>query len=172
MNMYVSAKDPWLLTNAYVMHDTGKWKDLNLKFVLTSYRDYVTLLHRDPKFLAHTYKAIKVCDSILMWFLKNLMDEALREWDRDKDGMIENFGKADQTYDAWKMNGVSAYCGSLWLAALRVSQEMAVDYGDEIGRRQFAETLDKAKKVRQFMWGRAVTGIRGEAVEWEVLSLQ
>ena len=25
------ADEPWIITNAYVMHDTGKWKDLNLK---------------------------------------------------------------------------------------------------------------------------------------------
>lgn len=34
------------------------------------------------------------------------MEEALLHWDRDGDGMIENFGAADQTYDAWKMVGV------------------------------------------------------------------
>ncbi len=34
-----------------------------------------------------------------------LMNEALAMWDRDTDGMIENFGKADQTYDAWRMEG-------------------------------------------------------------------
>ena len=33
------------------------------------------------------------------------MYEALEMWDRDTDGMIENFGKADQTYDAWRMEG-------------------------------------------------------------------
>ena len=44
--------------------------------------------------------------------------------------MIENFGTSDQTYDAWKMCGVSAYCGSLWLASLRVAIEMAKDIGD------------------------------------------
>lgn len=33
-----SAADPWLLTNAYVMHDTGKWKDLNLKVIQSQFR--------------------------------------------------------------------------------------------------------------------------------------
>lgn len=34
------------------------------------------------------------------------MDEAIKHWDTDGDGMIENFGVADQTYDAWRMVGV------------------------------------------------------------------
>lgn len=32
--------EPWLRVNAYVVHDTADWKDLNLKFVLQVYRDY------------------------------------------------------------------------------------------------------------------------------------
>ena len=38
------------------------------------------------------------------------MEEALSHWDQDGDGMIENFGKADQTYDAWQMEGVRFAC--------------------------------------------------------------
>lgn len=32
--------EPWLRVNAYLIHDTADWKDLNLKFVLQIYRDY------------------------------------------------------------------------------------------------------------------------------------
>ncbi|KAH7723818.1 bile acid beta-glucosidase [Aphelenchoides avenae] len=130
------ADDPWLMTNAYVMHDTGKWKDLNLKFVLTSYRDYFVVLKSDKAFLDFIWPAVK-----------NLMEEALLHWDRDGDGMIENFGVADQTYDAWKMVGVSAYCGSLWLAALRVAAEMGREAGDKEAHVKYTEILRKAKKV-------------------------
>ena len=28
------AEDPWEKINAYTIHDTAQWKDLNLKFVL------------------------------------------------------------------------------------------------------------------------------------------
>ncbi|KAK6058065.1 hypothetical protein COOONC_04367 [Cooperia oncophora] len=85
----VETDEPWLCTNAYVMHDTGKWKDLNLKYVLTSWRDHVALprLPGDNSFLEHSWPAVQ-----------KLMAEALQEWDQDSDGMIENFGKADQTY--------------------------------------------------------------------------
>ncbi|EGT57552.1 hypothetical protein CAEBREN_15139 [Caenorhabditis brenneri] len=130
------ADEPWIATNAYVMHDTGKWKDLNMKYVLTSWRDYVVLSEAHQEFLHHTWPAIKM-----------IMLEALENWDQNGDGMIENFGKADQTYDAWQMEGVSAYCGSLWLASLRVSVEMAAIVKDEITENLFKGTLEKAKKV-------------------------
>ncbi|CAJ0917891.1 unnamed protein product, partial [Mesorhabditis belari] len=48
---------PWY---AYVMHDTGKWKDLNLKFVLTSWREYVILTEKNRRFLDHVYPAVKM----------------------------------------------------------------------------------------------------------------
>lgn len=130
------ADDPWLATNAYVMHDTGKWKDLNMKYVLTTWRDYVALSVDRQKFLEHTWPAVK-----------KIMTEALATWDQDGDGMIENFGKADQTYDAWQMEGVSAYCGSLWLGSLRAAAEMAEKSEDSETAKLFLETLKKAKKV-------------------------
>ncbi|PAV87241.1 hypothetical protein WR25_15110 [Diploscapter pachys] len=130
------ADEPWIITNAYVMHDTGKWKDLNLKYVLTSWRDYLIVAKRDRAFLEHTWPAVKV-----------LMYEALEMWDRDTDGMIENFGKADQTYDAWRMEGVSAYCGSLWLASLCVSAAMAEEIGDVESKDVFATNLQRARRI-------------------------
>ncbi|TKR93153.1 hypothetical protein L596_007658 [Steinernema carpocapsae] len=133
------AQDPWIDTNAYVMHDTGKWKDLNLKFVLTTYRDYAVLrsdVEDRRRFLEFAWPVVK-----------SLIEEGLRAWDKDGDGMIENFGAADQTYDAWRMNGVSAYCGSLWLAALRVTVEMARDIGETKVAKKYNETLEKAKEV-------------------------
>ena len=36
----------------------------------------------------------------------------------------------DQTYDSWVVRGVSAYCGGLWLAALRASEETARVLGE------------------------------------------
>eukprot|EP00897_Mesotaenium_endlicherianum_P001002 jgi/Mesen1/10902/ME000095S10242 len=45
--------------------------------------------------------------------------ETVTKFDRDGDGLIENDGFPDQTYDTWSVHGVSAYCGGLWLAALQ-----------------------------------------------------
>ena len=54
------------------------------------------------------------------------------QFDRDRDGLIENDGFPDQTYDTWSVHGVSAYCGGLWIAALQAAAAMAdlVEDGD------------------------------------------
>uniref|UniRef100_A0A158PAK6 Glucosylceramidase n=1 Tax=Angiostrongylus cantonensis TaxID=6313 RepID=A0A158PAK6_ANGCA len=132
------ADEPWLCTNAYVMHDTGKWKDLNLKFVLVSWRDHIALPRslNDFSLLEHTWPAVQ-----------KLISEAVLHWDQDGDGMIENFGRADQTYDAWRMEGVSAYCGSLWLASLRVAAEMAHCLGYGECEKLYMDMLTRARKV-------------------------
>ena len=51
------------------------------------------------------------------------------KFDTDNDGMIENGGYADQTYDTWTATGTSAYCGGLWLAAIRVCVSLCVCIG-------------------------------------------
>uniref|UniRef100_A0A0N4ZKE1 GAE domain-containing protein n=1 Tax=Parastrongyloides trichosuri TaxID=131310 RepID=A0A0N4ZKE1_PARTI len=136
------AIEPYIQSNCYVMHDTAHWKDLNLKYVLTAYRNYFILRNGDKEFLKFVYPKIK-----------SLMDVGINEWDINKDGMIENFGLADQTYDAWKMIGCSSYCGSLWLASLRVCIEMAKDMGDDAGEKEYSEILEKAKIVfNQKLW--------------------
>ncbi|CAD5208905.1 unnamed protein product [Bursaphelenchus xylophilus] len=136
------ADEPFLRVNAYIMHDTGKWKDLNLKFVLTSYRDYLLLMKKDAEYLRFIYPAVQ-----------EVIEEGLTKWDRNGDSMIENFGAADQTYDAWKMVGVSAYCGSLWLGSLAVALKMATDISDESGIKRYEEALTSAKRVfESYLW--------------------
>ena len=48
---------PWQQLNAYVFHDTKNWKDLNLKFILSVYRDYYYL--NDIEFLKDMWPFIK-----------------------------------------------------------------------------------------------------------------
>jgi non-lysosomal glucosylceramidase len=43
----------------------------------------------------------------------------LKQYDTNGDGLIENGGFPDQTYDDWIATGESAYTGSLYLAALK-----------------------------------------------------
>lgn len=45
----------------------------------------------------------------------------LKRFDKDFDGIPENSGAPDQTFDDWKLQGISAYCGGLWLAALEAA---------------------------------------------------
>ena len=56
--------------------------------------------------------------------------EHLRQYDTDGDGLIENGGFPDQTYDDWIATGESAYSGGLYLAALRATTEIALKVGD------------------------------------------
>ncbi|KAI3430132.1 Heme O synthase [Psidium guajava] len=123
--------DPWNEMNAYNIHDTSKWKDLNPKFVLQVYRDFSAT--RDLAFGVDVWPSVRVAM------------EYMEQFDRDDDGLIENDGFPDQTYDAWTVHGISAYCGCLWLAALQAAAAMALEIGD----RDFAErckaTFFKAK---------------------------
>ena len=43
-------------------------------------------------------------------------------FDTDGDGMIENEGCPDQTYDIWTARGIHAYCGGLWIAACQAAR--------------------------------------------------
>nr|XP_018906932.1 PREDICTED: non-lysosomal glucosylceramidase [Bemisia tabaci] len=109
-------ENPWLEINAYPVHDVCEWRDLNLKFVLQCYRDYS--LTKNIKYLGD------------MWPQLNSVMEYSLKWDSDNDGMIENGGFPDQTYDAWTMTGVSAYCGSLYFASCFAMSKMGEALGD------------------------------------------
>lgn len=109
--------DPFIAVNEPGWQDTNDWKDLNSKFVLMLYRDYVLTGSNDKEFLRQTWPAMK--DAI----------EYLRQFDHGG-GVPENSGYPDQTYDDWVVRGVSAYSGGLWLAALRAAEETARIVGD------------------------------------------
>ncbi|VDL77694.1 unnamed protein product, partial [Nippostrongylus brasiliensis] len=134
--------EPWAKTNAYILHDTADWRDLNLKFVLSCWRDYRMIVEplcdseEAKKILEYSYTRCEI-----------IVRNALREWDCDDDGMIENSGTADQTYDMWTMSGTSAYCGSLWLAALYCISCMAEKLGETKSQQYFIDLLEKAKQA-------------------------
>ncbi|KMT16930.1 hypothetical protein BVRB_2g044000 [Beta vulgaris subsp. vulgaris] len=117
--------DPWKEMNAYNIHDTSKWKDLNTKFVLQVYRDFSAT--GDMSFGADVWPSVRAAI------------EYMYQFDTDDDGLIENDGFPDQTYDTWTVHGVSAYCGGLWLAALQAAAAMASQLGDE----EFGEKCKK-----------------------------
>ena len=56
----------------------------------------------------------------------------MQDFDTDNDGMIENEGFPDQTYDIWSAKGPSAYSGGLWLAALQAASCLARLMNDDI----------------------------------------
>jgi non-lysosomal glucosylceramidase len=114
----VPHEDPFMAPNQFSWQDTNDWKDLNSKFVLMVYRDYVFTGRKDNEFLKYTWPAVQQAL------------EHLRRYDRNGDGIPENDGYPDQTYDEWVVRGESAYCGGLWLAALRAAEEIAKVLGD------------------------------------------
>lgn len=126
-------ESPWLQPNNYNYRDVNHWKDLNAKFVLRLDRDAV-LLH-DPSLITDHWAAVQQALSYL---------QAL---DADGDGIPENNGTPDQTYDTWPATGVSAYSGSLWLGALAAAHSMAQTVGDSAAADRYQMTLQRATKV-------------------------
>jgi non-lysosomal glucosylceramidase len=108
-------EDFWRLVNGYNIHDVNEWKDLNPKFVLQVYRIFART--RNLEFAAECWPAVQ-----------EAMTRVAR-FDRDGDGLIENDGFPDQTYDTWEVSGPSAYTGGLWLAALSAAACLAEALG-------------------------------------------
>lgn len=124
-------EDPWRKVNAYVMQDTGRWKDLNPKFVLQICRDWVATGNRG--FVEETWPAVR---------------EAMRfmeQFDLDGDGLIENEGIPDQTYDTWSVRGASAYSAGLWLGSLSAAAALADAAGDGEAARAFRQRLARGQ---------------------------
>ncbi|HUJ33483.1 MAG TPA: non-lysosomal glucosylceramidase [Candidatus Acidoferrum sp.] len=125
--------DPFYLVNQFGWQDTNGWKDLNPKFVLMVYRDFVLTDRKDTAFLRYTWPAVK--ESIAY----------LEQFDNGS-GVPENGGYPDQTYDTWVVKGVSAYSGGLWLAALRAAEEMARTMGDPATATRYHNMFSTAQK--------------------------
>jgi non-lysosomal glucosylceramidase len=130
----VPAGDPFVSVNEPGWQDTNNWKDLNSKFVLMVYRDYVFTGRTDTAFLRHTWPAVQ--DAI----------QYLRQFDHGG-GVPENSGYPDQTYDDWVAKGVSAYSGGLWLSALRAAQQIAQILGDSAAERDYNQLFLKGQKT-------------------------
>ncbi|XP_011497450.1 PREDICTED: non-lysosomal glucosylceramidase [Ceratosolen solmsi marchali] len=124
-------EEPFNMINAYPIHDVSQWRDLDSKFILSCYRIY--FFNNNLKHLKDFWPTIK-----------KLLEHSMT-FDEDNDGLIENGGFPDQTYDCWIMNGSSAYCGSLWIAALQASVKMAELLNEQEDSFKYKEILDRAK---------------------------
>ena len=100
---------PWEKTNYTSYQDCNLWKDLGSDFVLQVYRDFVLTNSQDIKFLSECWPAI----------VETL--DYLKKFDLDNDGIPENSGAPDQTFDDWELYGISSYCGALWITALEAA---------------------------------------------------
>ncbi|MEM9949017.1 MAG: GH116 family glycosyl hydrolase [Cyanobacteria bacterium P01_D01_bin.36] len=105
-------ENPWIATNYTSYQDCNQWKDLSSDFVLQVYRVFQSTGSTDIDFLAECWPAV----------VETLRYTKL--FDTDGDGLIENSGAPDQTFDDWRLQGISAYCGGLWIAALSAAIAM------------------------------------------------
>ncbi|MEB3333982.1 MAG: GH116 family glycosyl hydrolase [Cyanobacteriota bacterium] len=123
---------PFAATNYTAYQDCNLWKDLASDFVLQVWRTFLLApTGEDLTFLAQCWPAAV---------------EALRYlkgFDANQDGLPDNGGAPDQTFDDWPLHGVSAYCGALWIAALEAALAMAQ-------RLQLALGLDTTAEQREF----------------------
>jgi non-lysosomal glucosylceramidase len=125
----------WEKTNYTSYQDCNLWKDLGSDFVLLVYRDYWLTGANDREFLDDCWPAV----------VETL--HYLKTFDLDDDGIPENSGAPDQTFDDWRLQGVSAYCGGLWIAALEAAIAMGkiLDASAEIIT--FEKWLDQSRSV-------------------------
>ncbi len=131
-------EDPFVTPNAYTWRDSTGWKDLNSFFVITMARD---ARRAGPKWLQRHFPAIEAA-----------MDR-LAGFDRDDDGLIENDGVPDQTFDNIVMKGPSAYCAGLWLAALLAGVEAARMAGNAARAREWLALAAKGREsFDQKLW--------------------
>lgn len=121
MTQFAEAQRP----QGYIPHDLGfkrsdlvssstnglLWKDLNAKFILLVWRDY--LWTNDSGFLKKMYPFVK---KAFYW---------LANTDKNKDFLPDHEG-ADTTFDLWNFYGASAYAGSIFLASLLALERMSL----------------------------------------------
>lgn len=137
---------PWEKTNYTSYQDCNLWKDLPCDFVLQVYRDFVMTGSTDIEFLEECWDSI----------VKTLA--YVKEFDLDGDGIPENSGAPDQTFDDWRLQGVSAYCGGLWLAALEsaiaIGQILAENHPDgEYNTTDYQTWLHQSQSLyQQKLW--------------------
>ena len=104
-------EEPWAKTNVYNFQDVSRWKDLGPKFVLTVLRDYEAT--KSAAFVKAVFPTVVT------------VMKSTAKHDKDGDGLIENSGFPDQTYDIWSVKGPSAYTGGLWVGALAAGVKLA-----------------------------------------------
>jgi len=126
-------EDPFVNVNQYNYQDVSNWRDLNSKYVLMVWRDYAFSDSKDADFLRYTWDAVRMAMA------------HLRQYDKNGDGLIENGGFPDQTYDNWIARGESSYSGSLYLAALRATAEIARKLGENATAKSYDDLFKRAQ---------------------------
>jgi non-lysosomal glucosylceramidase len=122
---------PFEATNYTAYQDCNLWKDLASDYVLQVWRTFkLAPSGPDLGFLSECWPAAIQALTYLKTF------------DVNNDGLPDNGGAPDQTFDDWPLKGVSAYCGALWIAALEAGLAIAQQLQLELG-------LDTSGEQRQ-----------------------
>ena len=108
--------------NAYTYRNSTIWKDLNSKLVLMVYRAYELTGKTDTTFLNYCWPAVQTA-------MTNVHNQCDANGLPNISATDANVG-ADCTYDDMGLNGDSAYCGGLFLAACEAAQAMATSEGN------------------------------------------
>jgi len=143
---------PWVILNAFAWQNANVWKDLNPKFPLRAFRDFLYTGSKDLDFLRKAFRT-----SVMA------LDTLEKRFADPSNHIPLNEGIPDQTYDTWKMKGESAFVAGLWLAALKATSRMGrilMDQGiSEVDGMTIDKTLEKYKswfeagrKALQKLW--------------------
>jgi non-lysosomal glucosylceramidase len=146
---------PWVVLNAFDWQNGNVWKDLNPKFPLRSYRDFLAGGSGDYDFLTRVFRSSALAlDTLESRFGDPTTQVPLNE------------GIPDQTYDTWRMKGESAYCTMLWLGGLKATFTMGQallehgivqSNGESIGdlNDKYRAWFDAGRKALQRLWNEA-----------------
>jgi non-lysosomal glucosylceramidase len=150
---------PWDASNYTAYQDCNLWKDLASDFVLQVWRTFkLAPSGEDLRFLADCWPAAVQALRYLKTF------------DANNDGLPDNGGAPDQTFDDWPLKGVSAYCGALWIAALeaalamgqRLQLQLGLDTSGE--QRQFSGWLEQSRaNFERLLWNGEYYNIDAES---------
>ncbi len=125
-------EDPFVTPNSYTYRDATLWKDLNCDLVLCIWREGRAM---GAEWRRSLFPAVRAAI------------DHLQRFDRDGDGLIENDGTPDQTFDNIPMTGPSSYCGGLWIAALLAGARMAAEAGEAALAREWSEQAARAQEA-------------------------
>ena len=150
---------PFDATNYTAYQDCNLWKDLASDFVLQVWRTFrLAPTGEDLTFLAQCWPAAVQALRYLKGF------------DANQDGLPDNGGAPDQTFDDWPLKGVSAYCGALWIAALEAALAMGQRLQLELGldttteQRDFGQWLEQSRaNFDRLLWNGEYYAIDAES---------
>jgi non-lysosomal glucosylceramidase len=143
---------PWIVLNAFNWQNGNVWKDLNPKFPLRAYRDFLYSREKNYDFLRKMYRTSVIA-----------LDTLEKRFGDVESHIPLNESIPDQTYDTWKMKGESAFVSILWLAALKTTINMGQDLINmgisEVGLtsiqktvRKYKDWFEKGRSALQKLW--------------------